>query len=109
MISILIDEISASDLEKISGFLEKHIVSTLNQIFWVRIPDHLLSDTQFQHHNCQPHVFAVELGPDWVKLEFFIRSLSSMQCACLAYCTVRQRDFIISFAYGMLEELGVKT
>ena len=110
MRSYLIDEISPSDMDKISGFLKKNAIkSNLGQILWVQMPDDLLSDIQTEHRNCQPHVFAVELGSDWIKLEFFVRSLKNMRCICLGYCTHPQRDFIIDFAHGMIEQLGIKT
>lgn len=110
MKAYLIDEISSSDMEKINGFLrENAITSNLDQISWIRIPDDLLSDTQFEHHICQPHVFAVELGLDWVKLEFFVRSLKNIRCTCPGHCTEPQRDYVIKFAHGMIEQLGIRT
>jgi len=110
MRSYLVDEIVHSDLEKINNFLNKNAVkSNLDQIFWVRIPNDLLSDIQFQHRNCQPYVFAVELGSDWVKLEFFIRSQKSMRCTCSDYCTTQQGNYIIKFAQSIIEQLDIKT
>ncbi len=110
MRSYLIDEISPSALEKVSGFLHKNAISSnLDQIFWVQIPEDLLSRTQFQHHNCQPYVFAVELGSDWVKLEFFVRSLKSMRCMCSGYSTAQQERYIISLARSLIEQLDIKT
>ena len=110
MRSYMIDEINSSDIEKINAFLNENAVSSsLDQLFWVKIPQDLLSEIQFQHKDCQPHAFAVELGDDWVKLEFLIRSMKNMQCTCPAYCTEQQQKFIIKFALGMLEQLGVST
>ena len=110
MRSYLIDEISPPALEKIGGFLNKNAISSnLDQIFWVQIPDDLLGATQFQHQNCQPYVFAVELGTDWIKLEFFVRSMKSMRCTCSDYCTTQQESYIISFAQSLIEQLDIKT
>lgn len=110
MRAYLIDEISPSDMEKINGFLKKNAVpSSLNQIFWVRIPGDLLSSSQFEHSGCQPHVFAVELGSNWVKLEFLVRSLKNMHCTCQGYCTQSQQEYIINFTHGMLERLVIRT
>lgn len=110
MRAYIIDEISRSDMEKINSFLkETAIAANLDQIFWVPIPDDLLSDIQFKHSNCRPHVFAVELGSDWVKLEFFVRSLKTLQCTCPAYCSAQQRDYVIEFTHNMIENLGVRT
>ncbi|HDZ89950.1 MAG: hypothetical protein JRJ09_12715 [Deltaproteobacteria bacterium] len=110
MRTYLIDELSPPDMEKIRGFLRDHTThSSLDQIFWVRIPDDLLSETQFQHRECQPHVFAMELGPDWVRMELFVRTLKSMRCHCPAYCTTQQRNFIFNFADSMIKRLKIRT
>ena len=67
MRAYLIDELSSNEMEKINGFLKKNAISSnLDKIFWIRIPDGLLSKTQIQHRDCQPHVFAAEQG---MKLE----------------------------------------
>ena len=110
MKAYFLDEITSEDLEQITQFLTDNASrSTMAQIFWVQFPEDLLSPLQFQHTACQPHVFAVELGSDWVKLEFLVRSLQTMKCDCAAYCTGQQRDYIINFADRMLEQLKVST
>ncbi|SPD72582.1 conserved hypothetical protein [uncultured Desulfobacterium sp.] len=110
MRSYLIDEVSSSDMEKVSAFLsENAIKSNLNQLYWVKIPDDLLSEKQYQHLDCRPHAFAVELGSDWIKLEFLVRSLKHMRCDCPGYSTKQQQDFIINFARNMIEQLNIKT
>ncbi len=110
MRAYLIDEISAPDMEKITGFLKKNAIpSKIAQVLWVKIPDDLLKKVQYEHRNCRPHVFAVELGSNWIKLEFFVRSLKNMRCACPAYCTRQQRDYIINFANNMIENLGIRS
>ncbi len=110
MRAYLIDEISVSDMEKIEAFLKENaITSNLEGLFWMKIPDDLLSPEQFQHRGCRPHVYSLELGPDWFKIELFIRSHEKMQCICPAYCTAQQRTFIINSVHGMLETLDIKT
>ena len=110
MRSFLIDEISPHNIKKIIGFLkENSISSNIDQLFWVKIPQDLLSETQFQHRDCQPHAFAVEIGHDWVKLEFLVRSMKNMWCTCPGYGTKQQRDFIINFAHSMIAKLDITT
>ena len=106
----LIDEISNADMEKIDEFLYQTAMrSELEKLFWVKIPRDLLSAVQFQHVQCGPHVSAVELGTDWIKIEFFIRNLKDLQCTCQDYCTSQQRDFLMHFVQKMIEDLGIKT
>lgn len=110
MKAYILDEISGENIQKIIGFLKENASrSTMEQIFWVKFPKDLLSPLQFQHTSCQPHAFAVEVGRDWVKLEFFVRTLETLKCDCAAYCTVPQRDHIISFADRMLDQLNIQT
>jgi hypothetical protein len=110
MRAYLIDEISIPDMEKIKRFFSENAVKAgLDGIYWVEVPAELLSETQHQHEACRPHVFAVELRPGSVKLEFFIRSLTNMRCICPSLCTAAQRDFIIRLADGMVNQLEIRT
>lgn len=110
MRAYLIDEIDPGGMEKIAGYLRKTAIpSSMEKVFWLPIPEELLNETQHTHTRCRPHVFGVELGKDWVKLELFSRSLKGMQCTCQGYCTESQTDYIIRFAHTMLENLGIRT
>ncbi len=109
MRSYLIDEVRPSEMIKIRRFLEENATAaTLDRIFWVKIPDDLLSPSQSQHPHCQPHAFAVEIGEDWVKMEFLVRSLKTLRCTCPGYSTKRQTQFIINFAHRMIDQVGLK-
>jgi hypothetical protein len=112
MRSYLLDEISPSDIKKISNFLKKNAINSgLGGIFWGVVPDDAFSKTQYEHsHNgCQPFTFAIELGPDFLRFEFLVRSLTHMGCACSGYCTRRQQEFIINFADALIADLDIKT
>jgi len=106
--SYLLDEISAPNMEVIRKYLEENAIkSGMEKIFWVQIPNDLLSTIQYEHKECQPYAFAVELGKDWIRLEFLIRSLTHMQCHCSGYCTEEQRNFLIGFADKMIDTLNI--
>jgi hypothetical protein len=110
MRAYLIDEIQPEHMQRIKDFLENNTLqSNLDKIAWVKIPDDILSEIQLEHRNCQPHVFAVERGLDWVKLEFFVRTLTNMGCKCIGYCTPPQMNYVIKFAHRMIEQAGIKT
>ncbi|MDY6881103.1 MAG: hypothetical protein V2J25_07945 [Desulfatiglans sp.] len=110
MRSYLIDEISPQNMERVTRFLKEISISSgLSKIFWVPIPEDLLSAAQSDHQDCHPHVFAVELGNDWIKFEFFVRNLKNMRCTCPGYSTESQRNYIISFAHCIIEQLGITT
>ena len=110
MRAYLIDEISASDMKKITHFLkENSSQSSLDAIFWVEIPEDLLAGIQFDHKDCRPHVFAMEMGDNWIKAEFFVRSLKTMRCECQSYCTPQQGEFILNFVHHMIDTLNINT
>ena len=110
MRAYLIDEIPSSEMKNVGKFFRENAVqSRLEQVFWIKIPDEILTSTQRVHRDCQPHVFAVELGSDWVKMEFFVRALKTLRCECQGYGTKAQRDYIISFAHFFIESLGLPT
>jgi len=97
-------------MDKITAFLkEESIRSHLNRIFWVEIPTGLLSRTQHEHKSCGPYVFAVELGDDWFKAEFLVRTLEGMGCNCQDYATPQQREFILEYSHTMIDVLDVRT
>jgi hypothetical protein len=110
MRTYLIDEISPSNIKEISLFLEQNSSqSSLDAIFWVELPETLLTGIQSKHQTCRPHVFAIETGNNWVKAEFFVRSLKTMRCDCQDYCTPQQREFIFNFVHQMIDALNIKT
>jgi hypothetical protein len=106
----LLDEISRSDYDRLKDYLAAHAqTSGLQDVWWVDVPADLLSPEQFQHKDCQPFRFAIELGDDFLRIEFLIRSRNTMRCSCIDYATRQQRDFILAFADRLVSELVLKT
>ena len=68
----LLDEIARADLPRVREYLSEHaLTSSLEDVWWVDLPEELLSPEQFEHQQCRPFRFAVELGDDFVRFEFF--------------------------------------
>ena len=110
MRSYLIDEISPSDIKRVHEYLQENAIqSGFEKVFWVKIPEDLLTDTQYRHRDCRPYAFATELGTDWIKLEFLVRNLNNLTCGCGGYATPQQRDFIFNYAHHMIGSLGILT
>jgi hypothetical protein len=106
----LLDEIAKTDIPRVREYLNEHAqASRLEDIWWVDLQEDLLSPEQFSHHNCQPFRFAVEVGHNFVRFEFLIRSRETMRCKCIGYATRQQRDFILAFADRLVEELALRT
>jgi len=108
--SYLIDDGLFLDLRRIRRFLsEKAISSGLDTLFWVEVPNSLLTPLQQEHLPCQPHVFAVETGQSHVKAELYLRTLRDMRCPCQDYCTLQQARFIMEWVNSMLKDLSIRT
>ena len=106
----LVDEISGQDLKKIDHFLEENAQrSQMEKIFWIEIPEDLTKELQTDHDQCRPHYFSIELGTDWIRAEFFIRTLSKLRCECNGYANSKQKEFIYRFMEGILGELDIGT
>lgn len=110
MKSYYIDEISEKDMKTVGEYLKTEgFSSSLEKIFWIPLPDGLLSPQQSEHKQCQPHVFALELGKGWIKAEMFVRSLKNMRCTCPGYCEEGQRGYVIFFVENLIGRLGIGT
>ncbi len=106
----LVDEIAKPDIPRVRQYLHDHATPAgLEGIWWVELGEELLSDTQQSHAACRPFVFGIELGQDFVKFEFLIRSRQTMRCPCIGYATPPQRDFILTFADRLIRDLKLRT
>jgi hypothetical protein len=106
----MLDEIMRNDIPRVREYLKEHaIAARLEDIWWVDLPEDLLSPGQFSHAECRPFRFAVEVGDNFVRFEFLIRSQQKMRCTCIDYATRQQRDFILSFADRLVEDLALRT
>jgi hypothetical protein len=105
-----LDEIARNDIPRVREYLDEHAIAAgVEDIWWVDLQDDLLSPEQFSHPDCRPFRFAVEVGDNFVRFEFLIRSRETMRCACIGYATRVQRDFILAFADRLVEELALRT
>ena len=110
MKSYYLDEISTSDLDKITGWLnENAIESGVDRLFWIEMPLEYLSRIQAKHKECIPHRFAIETGDTWIRAEFFIRTPVKFRCDCNGYCNEKQINFIMSYIDNMTDRLGIQT
>ena len=99
----VIDELRPDEIAKILAYLQNHCEQGgLQNIFWIEIPEEILSKTQAGHGACGPHCAAVELHSDKVVFEFLIRGRKKIRCECVGYATPSQREFIMDFADNLL-------
>ena len=104
----MVDELRRQEVERIRAYLEKHCdLGGIDNIYWLNIPDDLLSPVQYEHRECRPFSAAVELGKNWVKFEMLIRSRVRIRCKCIHYASGDQQALILRFADKLLRECEV--
>lgn len=105
----VIDQLRETDYAQILEFLDTHCEKTmLEGLYRKELPAELLTATQAGHAPCQPYYFAVNLDVRRVSFELLVRSSQIIGCNCIEYATREQRDHILAFADGMLEQLGIR-
>jgi hypothetical protein len=106
----LIDELESKDVAMLTDHLKRITEpSEVAGLFWAALPDDLLSSEQFKASGDHPFGFAVEVGESWAKFEFLIRSRSNFRSLWTRYATFGQTHYILEYAQGLIDELGLKT
>ena len=106
----VIDELRPKDHHKIRMYLKDIYGSAeMGGIYWVPIEMEELSEIQLAHTDCQPFYFAIDLDEDRFALELLVRSKKRVRCACIAYASKDQRNWIISVVDAIFEKLNIAT
>ncbi|MBW1966467.1 MAG: hypothetical protein JRI48_03605 [Deltaproteobacteria bacterium] len=108
----VVDELRPKEVEKIREYLDENCdLSDIEGLYWLKIPDDILSPAQYEHKSCQPHCVAIELGDKWVKFEMLVRSRQKIRwirCKCVSFATHQQRAFLLSFVDNLLDRTGIR-
>jgi hypothetical protein len=106
----VIDEFRPGDADKIKKHLEKVFgPAEMGSIFWLSLPEDILTATQTAHKNCRPFYFAVDVNDDQIACELLVRSRNTIRCSCIAYANRPQREWLISYIDSIFEALDIIT
>lgn len=106
----VIDELRPADFNKIKEFLDQtQELSEVDQLYWLRLDDEILTPVQAAHKDCYPFYVAVELAADRISLELLIRTQNRVRCGCMAYATEEQRNWLIGTLDSAFDRLNIKT
>ena len=106
MRQFLVDEIPRRQMETIKSYLKNNTsTSGLDSVYWLEVPPDLLAAVQLDHHSCGPHYLAIEVGKDFIKFEFLVRSRHRLRCDCVRYADAAQESFLLDFAHSLIETL----
>ena len=109
MRQFLVDEITRRQIEEIESYLkQKTVPSGLEKIYWLEVPEDLLSELQWEHRECGPHYLAIEMGKDFLKFEFLVRGRRLLRCDCVQYATPAQETFLLNFVHTLIQALDLK-
>ena len=78
-------------------------------LYWIELPQDILSETQKNHNDCAPYCLGVELENRCVRFELLVRSNTNLHCDCIAHATSQQRQFVLDFVDTMLEEEKIRS
>ena len=109
MRQFLIDELSREERDNLDNYLKRTLKSGLIAgMYWLTLPDDLLSEAQQGHEECGPFHFGIDLGKDKLIAELLVRSEANLHCSCICYATKEQRDFLFRFLDTMLAEEQIR-
>lgn len=78
-------------LEK--ALTEKGLSASIAHLFWLPVPDSLLTALQKEHANtCGPHVLALETNRTGLSLELLVRARNKLRCDCIGWASQSLRS-----------------
>lgn len=105
MRQFVIDELSILERDNLDSYLKRTLkIGPMIGIYWIVLPDDLISEAQQGHESCGPFYMAVELEDKRLCFELLVRSNANLHCSCITYATPTQRQFVLDFIDRMLEE-----
>ena len=105
MRQFVIDELSPMERDNLDSFLKRTLTpGPMVGLYWLMLPDDLLSGDQQGHDDCGPFYMAVDLDNTRICFEMLVRSKTNLHCSCIAYATPVQRQFVLDFIDRMLTE-----
>ena len=110
MRSYLVEDFYPEQLQKvIAALTDKGLAGSLDGIFYLPLPEALLTDVQRAHAGeCGPHIFVLEvLEEGSLKLELLLRAKNKLRCECVFYATPAQREHIISYLDDFIRQLDI--
>ncbi|MBU1568143.1 MAG: hypothetical protein KJ630_21285 [Proteobacteria bacterium] len=110
MRQFVIDELSPMERDNIDSYLKRSIKrGPMIGLYWIQLPEDLLSTTQRDHKEHAPFHLAVELTNTSVTFELLVRSQVNLHCTCIAHATPVQRQFVLDFIDRMVTEELIKS
>ncbi len=106
----VIDELRPTEENRLRTFMDENYgPAEMGGIYWIRLPDALLTDVQASHTGCRPFYFVADMNNASISQELLVRTRNAIRCSCIGYATAEQRDWIIRLMDDILKELNIIT
>ena len=110
MRQFVIDDLSPMERDNIDSYLKRNLKQgPMIGIYWLVLPEEILTETQKEHTDCSPFYFGVEVEKALVRFEFLVRSNAHLHCDCIAHATSEQRQYVLDFLDTMLDEEQIRS
>jgi len=104
----VVEDLQPEYLTRLKAALdERELAGSVEGIFWLPVPESMLSPEQQEHASCGPHAMALEVGPSWLRLELLVRARSTIRCSCIQYAQPELRAHMIDWVDTLLKELDI--
>jgi len=104
----VVDELRPLDYTIIKSYLDEKLGSSgIQGLYKLPVDSKILTDVQFNHTQCHPYYFAIELTPEQMACELFIRSDQKIRCGCMGYANEIQRNWLIQLTEMILDHLKI--
>jgi len=106
----VIDELRPGEADRLKDYFQGAFgPPEMGNLFWIPVPEDLLSETQLAHKACRPFYFVVELDDDRLTCELLVRTRAVIRCDCIRYAGAGQREWLISTIDTVFDKLGIIT
>lgn len=104
-----IDDLSADETARLRTALrDMRLDSGMDGLFWLPVPRELLCTLQAEHEeSCGPHVMALEVEENFLRLEMLVRARARLRCDCVRYAGAALRERMIHWLEQVLADLGI--
>lgn len=110
MRQFVIDELSPMERDNIDSYLKRNLTQgPMAGLYWLELPEDILSTIQKSHEECAPFRLGVEIEERCVRFELLVRSTTNLHCKCIAHANKEQRQYVLNFIDTMLDEEQIRS
>ncbi|GAB6096184.1 hypothetical protein JCM14469_24370 [Desulfatiferula olefinivorans] len=104
----VIDELRDEDYRKVKAWLDEHCrAAGISGVYWLTLPESVLTDLQRSHTDCKPYYLGLELDENALSCGLLVRATGNIRCHCIGYATRDQLIWLIETIDAMTASIGV--